>query len=526
MSTFADSTPLPPDEQRRIEALRELGILDTPPEDRFDRITRLATRLFQVPIALITLVDVHRQWFKSCQGLTVSETPRSVSFCAHAIRGDETLVIPDTLLDPRFAENPVVTGEPAIRFYAGHPLKGPSGQKLGTLCLLDRRPRTMTVNDLAALHDLAAWAEQELNAFRLDQALALHDHERLRLLESVVVHANDAVLITEGRPIDPPGPRILYVNEAFTRMTGYRSEEVLGKTPRVLQSPRTDRATLDQIRSALTRWEPIQVELVNLRKDGSEFWVDLSIVPAGPVDDWYTHWISIQRDVTERRGLEQLKNDLLAVVSHDLRSPLALVVGYAELLLTGDYAAAERRELLQTIADESQRLTELVDDFLDIQRMESGAMRVEPRPVELSPLLERAVRADGGDPACPISLDIEEVPPILSDPKHLLQVVTNLLSNARKYSPAGGEIRLTARTHGATVEVSVRDHGLGIPPEALPHLFEKFYRVDTHDRAKIPGSGLGLAICRKIVEAYGGRIWVESDGPGQGSTVTFSQPRV
>jgi len=113
--------PLPVNEEQRLAALRALCILDTPPEERFDRITRLAKKLFEVPIALITLVDAERQWFKSCQGLRVRETPRDISFCGHAILSQEGLVVPDTLLDERFADNPMVLGEAGIRFYAGRP---------------------------------------------------------------------------------------------------------------------------------------------------------------------------------------------------------------------------------------------------------------------------------------------------------------------------------------------------------------------------------------------------------------------
>jgi PAS domain S-box-containing protein len=129
--------------------------------------------------------------------------------------------------------------------------------------------------------------------------------EQVRLLQSVVVNTNDAVLITEPEPIEEPGPRILYANEAFTRMTGYTLEEVLGKTPRILQGPKTDRAQRNKIRAALSRWEPVTVEVINYRKDGSEFWVEISIVPVANKDGWYTHWISVQREITERKQAEQ-----------------------------------------------------------------------------------------------------------------------------------------------------------------------------------------------------------------------------
>ncbi|MEA5418135.1 PAS domain S-box protein [Spirulina sp. CCNP1310] len=129
--------------------------------------------------------------------------------------------------------------------------------------------------------------------------------EQVRLLQSVVVNSNDAVLITEAEPIDPPGPRILYVNKAFTETTGYSLEEVVGKTPRILQGPKTDRAVLDRVRIALSQWQPVTAELINYRKNGSEFWVEFSIVPVADRGGYYTHWIAVQRDITERKQIEK-----------------------------------------------------------------------------------------------------------------------------------------------------------------------------------------------------------------------------
>ena len=144
-----------------------MAILDTPPEERFDRVTRMARRLFGVPIALISLVDENRQWFKSCFGLDVSETERRISFCGHAILLDGALVIEDALQDERFADNPLVTGEPHIRFYAGQPLRTMSGKAVGTLCIIDREPRTFGEEDVAMLSDLAAMVEREIMAVQL-----------------------------------------------------------------------------------------------------------------------------------------------------------------------------------------------------------------------------------------------------------------------------------------------------------------------------------------------------------------------
>jgi diguanylate cyclase (GGDEF)-like protein len=155
------------DEQGRLDTLRSLSILDTPSEQRFDRLTRMAKRMLGVPIALVSLVDDDRQWFKSCVGLSISSTPRRVSFCGHAILGNEIFIIPDTKEDERFADNPLVVGEPHIRFYAGCPLRALNGHKLGTLCIIDREPRTLDEEDRQALSDLAAMVERELAAVQL-----------------------------------------------------------------------------------------------------------------------------------------------------------------------------------------------------------------------------------------------------------------------------------------------------------------------------------------------------------------------
>jgi CheY-like chemotaxis protein len=156
--------PLPQDEDMRLTALRELSILDTPPEERFDRITRVAAALADVPIALVTLVDEHRQWFKSCVGLDVSETSREVAFCAHVALSRKPMIVPDTHLDERFADSPLVTGGPRIRFYAGFPLFHQKGGCLGTLCLIDTRPRQFSETAIQRFADLANVVQQELNS--------------------------------------------------------------------------------------------------------------------------------------------------------------------------------------------------------------------------------------------------------------------------------------------------------------------------------------------------------------------------
>ncbi|WP_348945111.1 GAF domain-containing protein [Chitinibacter sp. FCG-7] len=150
------------DEALRIATLRNFLILDTPPEERFDNLTRVAASFFRVPIALISLVDVNRQWFKSACGLDASETARDISFCGHAILQNDVMIVENALLDSRFADNPLVTGEPQIRFYAGAPLQAANGCNVGTLCLIDRQPRSLAPFEVEMLQDMAKLVVAEL----------------------------------------------------------------------------------------------------------------------------------------------------------------------------------------------------------------------------------------------------------------------------------------------------------------------------------------------------------------------------
>jgi len=166
--------PIPDDEPARLTSVRALDLLDTEPEERFDRITRVATALFDVPMATITLVDERRQWFKSCQGTAGREDPRDASFCAHVVSRREPMIVVDTLNDDRFAHNPLVLGGPRIRFYAGYPLTLDDGSCVGTLCLLDTRPRTLNDPELKQLRDLALIVIEQIQMLKVERAQRSH----------------------------------------------------------------------------------------------------------------------------------------------------------------------------------------------------------------------------------------------------------------------------------------------------------------------------------------------------------------
>jgi PAS domain S-box-containing protein len=290
---------LPPDEEARLEKVRALAILDTPAEQRFDRITRIAADLFRVPIATITLIDANRQWFKSCIGLGVRETPRAFSFCAHAVLADDTLVIPDARADPRFADNPLVVGEPGIRFYAGHPLSSPDGYKLGTLCLIDRVPRTLDAADLARLRDVAKIAENELNALELSHALGRLSESEQRL---------HAVMdgVAEGIVTFGADGRVRSANPAALATFAAEPDELLGHgVDRLVQG-----MALDEIQARVGAVQPgaeldgrARVLVTGRRRDGTHFPLELAISQAMVNDE--PLFIGIGMDVTRQRESER-----------------------------------------------------------------------------------------------------------------------------------------------------------------------------------------------------------------------------
>ncbi len=355
---------------------------------------------------------------------------------------------------------------------------------------------------------------------------------RLHLLESVVVNARDSILITEAEPIKSPGPRIVYVNSAFTQMTGYSLDEIIDKTPRILQGEKTDKATLDKLREALNNWQSIQVELINYRKDGSEFWINFQVFPIADEHGWYTHWVAIQRDVTERKEVEknlqlakeaaesanQAKSTFLTNMSHELRTPLNGILGYAQIL-ERDINLTEKQHIgVRTIRRSGEHLLMLINDILDLAKIEVGRFSLVSIDFVLTDLVEEMMelfqaQAQQHDIEFHSILDLDLPGIVRGDIKRLRQVLLNLLGNAIKFtSLVKGRRRIVSfkiQYQNDHAYFEVKDTGIGIPSSQLEKIFMPFEQLGCTQQQQ-QGTGLGLSISQRLINLMGSELHVES----------------
>jgi PAS domain S-box-containing protein len=344
--------------------------------------------------------------------------------------------------------------------------------------------------------------------------------EELALRDRAISATSEGICMTDPHQ---PGNPLIYINAGFERLTGYPREEVLGRACSFLQGPLTNQETTAKIRAAIQEERECVAELLNYRKDGVPFWNRLAITPVRNAQGQVTHFIGLQSDITERKEMERMKDELVSTVSHELRTPLASLRGFTELMLKRTFTPDKQREFLSIIHDESLRLTALINDFLDLQRIEAGQQTYDFADLALPPLLREVVAVfNSGDGQHYLRIDVpDSLPLVRIDTSRLQQVLTNLLSNAIKFSPHGGTVTVGASVEGDMLKVWVKDQGIGIPPEAQQNLFSKFFRVDNQDTRSIGGTGLGLALVKEIVKAHSGRVWVEST-VGKGSTFFFT----
>ena len=350
-------------------------------------------------------------------------------------------------------------------------------------------------------------------------------------LETLVNTSPVGVVVFDART----GEMASVNREALRLVAGLREE---GQTPEDLLEAVTcvrgdgREVSLRELPMAevLQAGETVRAEEIKLQvPDGRSVSVLLNATPIHSEEGELASFVVTLQDLTPLEEQERMRAEFLAMVSHELRTPLMSVKGSADTLAaeSARLDPAEMRPFFRIIQDQTEHMRFLIGDLLDVARIETGALAVDPEPAELLSLVEEAgSRFRSGDAKNPLQVELaEDLPMVLADRRRVVQVLSNLLSNAVGYSPEGSPITVSAAREGVYVEVSVADRGRGIPAELLPELFRKFSRGLGADTAPgVEGSGLGLAICKGIVEAHGGRIRAESDGPGLGARFTFTLP--
>ena len=343
---------------------------------------------------------------------------------------------------------------------------------------------------------------------------------RLALLTALVDAIGVGVILVDRELL------VAHWNKEASRLTGIQADKVLGLPARrlgealapLVEDYPSVRSDLEQAFGPVETTHFPMVVLEPRRE--IEVTVSRAVLPS---DGGQVGSVIVLQDTTAAKELDRAKDELIGMVSHELRTPLASLVGFTELLLERAFPDAQRKQYLETMLKEGRRLTDLINDFLDLQGLEGGYKRLELGPADLRTVIYRAIATAGDDPRTQIEVDLpSDLPLVMADTNAILQVLINMLSNARKYSPGGASINVRAGVIGDVVEVSIQDHGLGIPAEALPRLFNKFFRVANPDRRHISGTGLGLAISRRIIEVHGGRVGAESAGLGHGARFYFT----
>ncbi|HEV2248769.1 MAG TPA: ATP-binding protein [Terriglobia bacterium] len=329
--------------------------------------------------------------------------------------------------------------------------------------------------------------------------------------------------MVEGVAVVTGDERILFCNWAFEQILELPQGSSQGRT--LVEALRqADLVAL--VRQALSGVEELtgEVEVGTVRR--RNFSVTAAPVRAAGANGA----VLVLHDITELRRLERVRRDFVANVSHEFKTPLTAIQGFAETLLNGALDdQANRNRFVEIIRDHARRLARLTDDLLKLSRIEAGRLELEIRPIRVEALVNGCVetaRLNANARGLEIDVDLQQdAPAVRGDGAQLGEVLQNLLDNALQYTPSGGRIEVKARPKGQDVIFTVSDTGIGIPESDLERIFERFYRVDAARSREAGGTGLGLAIARHIVEAHGGRIWVES-AVGQGSRFHFSVPTV
>lgn len=420
--------------------------------------------------------------------------------------------------------------------------------------LSDRLQRIMDEGrvDTFEFHQSDSQRYLEVRAYPADHGLTVYmrditqhreEQAELKLLRTAIAQLNDIVIITKAEPLDKPGPEILFVNEAFERITGYSREQAIGQTPRLLQGEKSEREALDKIRQNLEQWQPVRAQVTNYTANGQEIILEINIVPLADDNGRYTHWVSVERDVTQEKSLEhQLQQaqrmeaigQLTGGIAHDFNNLLTVITGNTDLLMDALDGNPRMQALVKLVSDAAERGTGLTRNLLAFSRRQS----LKPTSVDVNTLIDNIESLLRSSLSSEHLLQLKlhyPLRPALIDAVQLESSLLNLTINARDAMPEGGnlvistaEVTLSAGDlpQTETVEaghyicIEISDTGEGISKNDLDKIFEPFFTTKPHGR----GTGLGLSMVFGFIKQSGGYLEVDS-AEGGGTTFRLYLPR-
>jgi PAS domain S-box-containing protein len=517
----------------RLAAVRATALAGTPPEEAFDRLTRLAVHLLGAPISLLSLIDGERQWVKSVAGVDGAAAegfiPVDRSICRLVAGSGEPLCITDVGADTRVPANAAMRAW-GVRAYAGVPLVTPGGQAVGALCVADTHPHEWSPEAVEVLRDLAAlavteieWRRSRTTHERVTAALSTAE-ELFRVLVEQSLVGLYVVQDDHFTYVNPRFRQIFGLPTDFLEQPPHHYLEVVDEQDHALVQENVRRRIAGEVGA-------VHYRLRGRRTDGELIHFEVhgvrTLLHGRPA------LIGVGIDVTERVRAEQEREQAIlardrfyAMMSHELRTPVSAVMLYNDLLLSGVYDALTdaQRDAVDRSQKSARHLLDLINDLLDLSKLESGRLETRVEEVEAAELVDSVVSGLAAlalEHGCGLSVHMAVRPlPVVGDARRVRQILLNLLSNAIKFGHgAPVEVRCAPVEGGITVEVT--DHGPGIAPADLERIFDDFVQLGEPG----VGTGLGLPIARRLAELQGGSLRAES-APGRGSTFLLFLPSV
>jgi len=473
-------------------------------------------------------------YLEAVEGASVGPSAGS---CGTAVWRDATVITTDIATDPLWADYAQLADAHGLVACWSVPFHSPDGKVVGTVAIYPDTGTPPNPDQLAMMESIARLASVAVEHRRVD--------DELRLLQAAVENLNDMVMITDATPVEEPGPRIRFVNRAFEHATGWIRAEAIGRSPRFLNGAVTDQTAIDRLTTVLDAQRPVRMELELVRRDGTPFWVEMDLSPVADETGAFTHWVAVDRDITERRALEaQLRESkkmeavglLAGGIAHDFNNMLTAISGFAEMVMVDlDESTANARLHVAEIQRAAARSTELTHKLLAFARRQI----LKPRTVNLSDVVRDMSQLLGrllGE-SIHQRVELAEQPVLATvDPGQLEEVLLNLVINAKEAMRDGGTLRIEtavvalsadyATTHvgvvpGSYAMVAVHDTGQGMTDEVRERIFEPFFTT----KGDVGGTGLGLPTVIGIVLQSGGHIAVESQ-PNVGTSMRVYFPLV